>query len=142
MHTRGSTGHGPTMAAVLVPVILVAIVVVLAVVATRAFSRREVDHGDQLQFAHRHSVRYQVPPGQDPAAVLHHLQSEGYDVSPDSEPGPSSPILIIGTQDATVVDREYLRRTIIAFDETNVNPEESGPVDNRPPVRFLDEQDA
>lgn len=129
------------MGAVLVPVILIAIVLVLGVLALRRFTRHEVDHGDELQRAHRHSVRYQVPPGQDPAAVLHHLRSEGYDVSPDSEPGPSSPILIIGTQDATVVDREYLRRTIAYFDETNINPEESGPVD-RPPVRFLDEQDA
>ena len=129
------------MGAVLVPVILIAIVVGLAILAVRAFSRREVEHSDELQFAHRHSVRYQVPPGQDPAAVLHHLQSEGYDVSPDSEPGPSSPILIIGTHDATAVDREYLRRSLRAFDETNVNPEESGPVD-RPPIRFLDEQDA
>ncbi len=129
------------MGAVLVPVILVAIVLVLGVLALRAFPGREVDHSDELQLDHRHSVRYQVPPGQDPAAVLHHLQSEGYDVSPDSEPGPSSPILVIGTQDATIVDREYLRRTIVAFDETNVNPEESGPVVDRPPVRFLDEQD-
>lgn len=129
------------MGAVLVPVILILIVVVLAGLAVRTFTRREVDHSDQLQRARRDSVRYQVPAGQDPAAVLHHLESEGYDVSPDSEPGPSSPILIIGTHDATVVDREYLRRTIAAFDETNVNPEESGPVD-RPPVRFLDEQDA
>lgn len=129
------------MGAVLVPVILILIVVVLAGLAVRTFTRREVDHSDQLQRARRDSVRYQVPPGQDPAAVLHHLESEGYDVSPDSEPGPSSPILIIGTHDATVVDREYLRRTIAAFDETNINPEESGPVD-RPPVRFLDEQDA
>ena len=129
------------MGAVLVPVVLIAIVLVLVVLAVRAFSRREVDHSDELQYSHRYSVRYQVPPGQDPAAVLHHLQSEGYDVSPDSEPGPSSPILIIGTQDATVVDREYLRRTISAFDETNVNPSESGPAD-RPRVRFLDEQDA
>jgi len=129
------------MGAVLVPVILVVIVLILGGLAVRAFTRREVDDSNELQRAHRHSVRYQVPPGQDPAAVLHHLESEGYDVSPDSEPGPSSPILIIGTQDATVVDREYLRRAIASFDETNVNPEESGHLD-RPPVRFLDEQEA
>lgn len=129
------------MGAVLVPVVLVAIVLVLGVLAMRAFTRREVDHSDEPQPGHRYSVRYQVPPGQDPAAVLHHLQSEGYDVSPDSQPGPFSPILVIGTQEATIVDREYLRRTIGAFDQTNVNPEESGPVVDRPLVRFLDEQD-
>jgi hypothetical protein len=130
------------MGAVFVPVILIVIVVVLVVLAVRAFSRRKVDHSDELQQRpSRYSVRYQVPPGQDPAAVLHHLESEGYDVAADSEPGPSSPILVIGTHEATVVDREYLRRTLASFDETTVSPEESGHLD-RPPVRFLDEQDA
>jgi hypothetical protein len=130
------------MAAVLVPVILILIVAVLVALAVRAFTRREVEHSDELQQRpSRYSVRYQVPPGQDPAAVLHHLESEGYDVSPDSERGPSSPILVIGTHEASVVDREYLRRTLASFDETNVNPEESGHLD-RPPVRVLDEQDA
>ncbi len=129
------------MGAVLVPVILVLIVLALVVVAVRAFSQREVDHSDELQADHRYSVRYQVPPGQDPALVLHHLESEGYDVSPDSEPGPSSPIIIIASQDATAVDRESLRGTLSDLDGTTVNPEESGHLD-RPPVRFLDEQDA
>jgi hypothetical protein len=129
------------MGAVLVPVVLILIVVVLGVVAVRAFSSREVEHSDELQADHRYSVRYQVPPGQDPAVVLHHLESEGYDVSPDSEPGPSSPIIIIGSPDATAVDREAVRATLSELDETNINPAESGPVD-RPPVRFLDEQDA
>jgi len=127
------------MGAVLVPVILVVIVAVLAFVAVKAFSRREVEHSDQLQAAHRYSVRYQVPPGQDPAVVLHRLESEGYDVSPDSEPGPSSPILIIGTQDATILDREAVRATLAELDETNINPEESGPVD-RHAVKFVDEK--
>jgi hypothetical protein len=126
------------MGAVLVPVILILIVVVIGVVAVRAFSRREVEHSDQLQAAHRHSVRYQVPPGQDPVVVMHHLESEGYDVSPDSEPGPSSPILIIGRQDASALDREDLRSTLASLDETNINPEDSGPVDRRRVV-FVDE---
>jgi hypothetical protein len=129
------------MGAVLVPLVLVLIVLVLVILAVRGFSRREVDHSDELQAHHRYSVRYQVPPGQDPALVLHHLESEGYDVSPDSEPGPSSPIIIIGSQDATVVDRESLRETLSELDGTTVNPEESGHLD-RSRVRFLDEQDA
>jgi hypothetical protein len=126
------------MGAVLVPVILVLIVVVVGVVAVRSFSRREVEHSNQLQAPQRHSVRYQVPPGQDPVVVMHHLASEGYDVSPDSEPGPSSPILIIGTSDASALDREGLRSTLARFDETNINPEDSGPVD-RQRVVFVDE---
>ena len=126
------------MGAVLVPVILVLIVMVIVLFGVRAFSRREVEHSDQLQASPRHSVRYQVPPGQDPAVVLHHLESEGYDVSPDSEPGPSSPILIIGTQDATVIDREAVRATLAELDESNINPEESGPV-RQGRVTFADE---
>lgn len=126
------------MGAVLVPVILIVIVLVLAGLAVRAFSRREVEHSDALQSDHRHSVRYQVPPGQDPAVVVHHLESEGYDVSPDSEPGPSSPILLIGTPDATLIDRESLRRTLADLDETNINPEDSGPVGAHR-VTFTDE---
>ena len=129
------------MGAVFVPVILVLIVVALVVVAIRAFSRREVEHSDQLQADHRYSVRYQVPPGQDPAVLLHHLESEGFDVSPDSGPGPSSPIIIIGSRDATAVDREAVRATIGELDETNINPAESASVD-RGPVRFLDERGA
>lgn len=130
------------MGAVLLPVLLILVVVALLVLVVRAFSRRQVEDGDQLLADHRHSVRYQVPPGQDPAVVLHHLESEGYDVYPDSGPGPSSPIIVIGSQDASVVDRESLRETLTELDETTTDPEESRPSVDRAPVRFLDEQDA
>jgi hypothetical protein len=125
------------MGAVLVPVILVLIVLVLGVVAVKRFTRAEIDHSDRLQADDRPTLRYQVPPGQDPALVLAGLRQAGYDASADSEPGPSSPIVIIGATGGAP-DREAVRRTLTDLDGTNVVPEESGSVD-RSRVRFEDE---
>jgi hypothetical protein len=125
------------MGAVLVPVILVLIVLVLGVVAVKRFTRAEIDHSDRLQADDRPTLRYQVPPGQDPALVLAGLRQAGYDASADSEPGPSSPIVIIGATGGAP-DREAVRRTLTDLDGTNVVPEESGSID-RSRVRFEDE---
>jgi hypothetical protein len=124
------------MGAVLIPVILVLIVLVLAAVAIKRYSGAEVRRSDRLQNADRPTLRYEVPAGQDPAAVLAELQSSGYDASADSEPGPSSPMVIIGATGGAP-DREAVRRTLADLDGTNIVPEESGPV--RTPVRFVDE---
>ena len=90
-----------------------------------------------LQTDSRPTLRYEVPPGQDPALVLAGLREAGYDASADSEPGPSSPIVIIGAT-AGAPDREAVRRALADLDGTNVNPDESAPVD-RSRVRFVDE---
>jgi hypothetical protein len=125
------------MGAFLVPVLLVLIVVVIAVAAIKRFSSDTVAQSDRLQATDRPTLRYLVPPGQDPAVVLAALRSEGFDASPDSEPGPSSPIVIIGA-DVGALDREAVRATLVLLDETNINPDESGsPETGR--VRFLDE---
>lgn len=125
------------MGAVLVPVILVLILVVLAAIAVKGFSRAEVRHSDRLQNADRPTLRYEVPRGQDPAAVLAGLHQAGYEASPDSEPGPSSPIVIIGDTGGAP-DREAVRRTLSDLDGTNIVPEESGQV-HRSRVKFVDE---
>ncbi|HET8666209.1 MAG TPA: hypothetical protein VFM08_17975, partial [Nocardioides sp.] len=90
------------------------------------------------QNADRSTLRYEVPEGQDPAAVLAGLRGAGYDASPDSEPGPSSPIVIIGEAQGGEPDREAVRRTLTELDGTNVVPEESATV-RRSRVRFVDE---
>jgi hypothetical protein len=127
------------MGAVLVPVIAVVIVLVVATFAIKRFGSAEVTHSDQLQFADRPTVRYEVPAGQDPAAVLAQLRGAGYDVSADSEPGPSSPILIIGTDSGGPPDREHLR-TLLAHASVNVDPAHDSDTDlTRADVRFLDE---
>jgi hypothetical protein len=126
------------MGAVLIPVILVLVVLVLGVLAVRRFSRAEVQRSDHLQNADRPTVRYQVPPGQDPAAVVAALRAAGYDASPDSEPGPSSPIVIVGTHGGGPLDREAVRATLVGTSGTNINADESAQVE-RGRVLFEDE---
>jgi hypothetical protein len=125
------------MGAVLVPVILLVVVLVVVAIAVKQFGRRELQHSDRLQDPDRATLRYEVPEGQDPAVVLAGLRQAGYDASADSEPGPSSPIVIIGERGGDP-DREAVRRTLSELDGTNVVPEESASV--KPSrVRFVDE---
>jgi hypothetical protein len=124
------------MGAFLVPVILLLIVLVAGAIALKQFGRREIAQSDRLQNADRPTLRYEVPSGQDPALVLAGLRQAGYDASPDSEPGPSSPIVIIGATGGAP-DREAVRSTLADLDGTNIVPEESGSVHT--PVRFVDE---
>ena len=126
------------MGAVLVPVIMLVIVIALAAVAIKRFSRANVEHSDQLQYADRPTLRYVVPTGQDPALVVAELRKAGYDVSPDADPGPSSPVVIIGSHDGEP-DREAVRQTLADIDGTNIVPNESAPV-QRDRVRFVDER--
>jgi hypothetical protein len=125
------------MGAVLVPVLLVLIVLVVGAIAVKRFTRAEIDHSDRLQADERPTLRYRISAGQDPALVLAGLRRAGYDASADSEPGPSSPIVIIGATGGAP-DREAVRRALADIDGTNVVPEESGTVD-RTRVRFEDE---
>jgi hypothetical protein len=125
------------MGAVLVPVLLVLVVLLLSLVAIKRFARDEIEHSDRLQADERPTLRYEVPPGQDPAVVLAGLRQAGYDASADSEPGPSSPIVIIGATGGAP-DREAVRRTLADLDGTNMVPEESGRV-KRSSITFLDE---
>ena len=125
------------MGAVLVPVLLVVIVLVIGAIAVKRFTRAEIDHSDRLQADERPTLRYRIPAGQDPALVLAGLRRAGYDASADSEPGPSSPIVIMGATGGAP-DREAVRRALADIDGTNVVPEESGTVD-RTRVRFEDE---
>ncbi len=81
-------GPGTAMGAVLVPVILLIVVIVVAALAVKRFGSREVAHSDRLQDTDRATLRYEVPPGQDPAVVLAGLRGAGYDASADSEPDP------------------------------------------------------
>ncbi len=126
------------MGAVLVPVILILVAVVAGVLLMKRFTRREVERSDRLQYADRPTLRYQVPTGQDPSVVLIALRNSGFEASADSEPGPSSPIVIVGARDGGEPDREAVRATIVRMDGTNVNTDESGEVE-RGPVVFEDE---
>jgi hypothetical protein len=126
------------MGALLVPILLLLVAVVLGVLAVKRFTRAERHHSDRLQAVERPTLSYEVPPGQDPAVVLGNLREAGYDASADSEPGPSSPILIIGTHTGGPPDREDVRSVLDRVDASNVNPDDSVALP-RPPVRFTDE---
>jgi hypothetical protein len=128
------------MGAVFVPILLVLVVLVVGVLAVQRFTRDEVEHSDRLQADDRPTLRYEVPSGQDPALVLADLRQAGYDASADSEPGPSSPIVIIGAGGAggDVPDRESVRETLEHLDGTNIVPDERAHLEHHR-VRFLDE---
>jgi hypothetical protein len=71
--------------------------------------------------------------------VVTELQSAGFDASPDSEPGPSSPIIIIGTTDGSQPDRDQLRE-LLAHAPVNIDPAVDSETDLAASgVRFLDE---
>jgi len=125
------------MGAVLVPVLIVLIVLVIGVAVVRRFPSDAVEGSDRLQATGRPTLRYPVPPGQDPAVVLAALHAAGYEASPDSEPGPSSPIVIIGSHSGQLPDREAVRATLADARGSNINAEESAPV--HATVRFTDE---
>jgi hypothetical protein len=127
------------MGSLLVPVIILVVLLVLGAFAVKRFSRAEVDHADRLQAPGRPTVRYEVPSGQDPATVLLELRQAGYDASADSEPGPSSPVVIIGTTNGSEPDRDELR-AVLARAAVNVDPSldtDSGLTPSA--VRFMDE---
>jgi hypothetical protein len=137
-HDRPRLGNVGAMGAVLVPVVLVLIVLVLASMAVKRFARTEVERSDRLRDSHRPTLRYLVPPGQDPALVLNALNQAGYEASPDSESGPSSPVVIVGAGNGGAVDREAVRATLVQVSGTNIVPDESGEVE-RGRVLFEDE---
>jgi hypothetical protein len=130
-------GYEAPMGAVLVPIVLIVIVAVVAAVAVKRFSRAEVERSDRLQNADRPTLRYEVPPGQDPAHVVAGLRQAGYDVSKDSEPGPPSPMVIIGAKGGAP-DREDVRRALADLEGTHMNPPESGKI-HRSEIKFQDE---
>ena len=79
-------------------------------------------------------MRYRVPHGQDPAAVILGLTRAGYDAVPDPTMGQGNELLIAG-HDQTV-DRESVRRALSEITQLNLEGDHLASV---PPVRFMDE---
>ena len=67
------------MGAALVPVLIGLAVLVVAVLVVQAASRRQQDKVEETRRPDVGTLRYAVPDGQDPAAVVTALQNEGYD---------------------------------------------------------------
>lgn len=73
------------MAAPIVPVIVLAIVVIIIAMALLRSGRQAEERKLRAQERPADTLRYHVPTGQDPAAVIGALANEGYDAVRDSE---------------------------------------------------------
>ena len=122
------------MAAILVPVIIIVIALVAGAITASRFVRRERVHANALRRGREDTLRYQVPHGQDPAAVVLGLTRAGYDAVPDPTVGQTNELLIAGQTEPT--DRESVRRALAGITQLNLEGDELASV---PPVRFMDE---
>jgi len=122
------------MAAILIPVIIIVIALVAGAITARRFVRREKVHANQLRRARADTVRYQVPQGQDPSAVIVGLTRAGFDAVPDPTVGQTNELLIAGHDHE--VDREGVRRALAGITQLNLEGDELASV---PPIRFMDE---
>lgn len=72
------------MSAVLVPLILVVLVLLVGAVYVVRTTRRGQEREARAKGGETESLRYTVPEGQDPAAVMAALRLEGFEPVPDS----------------------------------------------------------
>jgi hypothetical protein len=82
------------MAAPIVPVLVLLIAVVIIAVALLRSGRQAEERKHRAQESPEEALRYHVPTGQDPAAVIGALTSEGYDAVRDSDAN-TSDILVL-----------------------------------------------
>ncbi len=123
------------MAAVLIPIAIVVIALVAGVVAARRFVGRQQARADELATDRHETVRYQVPNGQDPAAVLLGLSRAGYEAVGDPAVTGTGEILIGGREDGAL-DREEVRSVLADLSQVNM---EGDQVPALPAIRFADE---
>lgn len=123
------------MATILIPVVIVLIALIVAVVVTKQVARGQRTHADRLRHGHDNTVRYQVPEGRDPAAVMLELRRAGYEVVSDASVGQSGELMIAGPHRDSL-DREDLRRTLRGITRINMEGDIAPSV---PPVIFMDE---
>lgn len=67
------------MGALFVPIVIVLIFLVAGAVALVAMSRRRQEAKEHVERPEVKTVRYRIPPGQDPAAVVSALSAAGFD---------------------------------------------------------------
>jgi hypothetical protein len=72
------------MGAVVVIVLLVVVLVIGGAVAVRSISKDEATHEEQVKTGGEY-LRYRIPEGADPAAIVVALRHGGYDVVNDHE---------------------------------------------------------
>jgi hypothetical protein len=112
-------------------VVLLLLVVVLVGAASRGAARRK----DVVDDPHVETLRYVVPPGQDPAALVAALERAGYTAT--AEPSPEGHELEVACTEGRDRHRARVRSVI----EQAGRDQHDNPVEV-PDVRFRDEQQA
>jgi hypothetical protein len=117
------------MTIVLIPVLILAAVAVVGVLALRSWGQRRTVVDDELA-GDSPTLDYLVPPGQDPAALMAALQEDGYQAAPDPR---RTDLLHIACPTGLDRERPRVRATLESA--------ERGVSDDSPtgPVRFVDE---
>lgn len=123
------------MAAVLIPVVIVVVALILGMMAAKRFVSRQQARADRLVHSHDDTVRYQVPHGQDPAAVLLGLNRAGYEAVGDPAVTGTNELLI-GGRAGRELDREELRAVLAHVAQLNMEGDQAPAL---PPIRFADE---
>lgn len=110
------------MGAILVPLVLFVVIAVVIVVMTRRSAGGETETHEILVDPEVPALRYEVPDGQDPAAVLAALRNSGYVASAEQQAGNQG--LLIGLPEGERPDREQVR-SVIAGANTNLEGDAS-----------------
>ncbi|MGH3363023.1 MAG: hypothetical protein ACRDOM_11250 [Nocardioides sp.] len=121
------------MATVVIPLVIVLVVLAAGAYAVVRFSQREQRHESELIGSEDPDLRYLLPEGQDPAAVLAALRREGFDATP--VPGTTGQEVLVACPDGA--DRHRARIRAVIQHATTL---EGGDEYSVPPVRFADEE--
>ncbi|MDF1606244.1 hypothetical protein [Nocardioides sp. YIM 152315] len=122
------------MGAILVPLIVLAVILVVAVIGIRSWAGRRNAVADDLAERRTPTLDYVVPPGQDPVVLLTALSADGYSATEDPR---RTDLVHISCPAGLDRDRARVRATIQAVHTTAV--ETGAPIESGP-VKFVDEQ--
>jgi hypothetical protein len=120
------------MGAIIAPLLVIAVLLVLGVVAMRAMDRNRMVGEDQAKRSGAETLRYHVPDGQDPVGVIAALHHGGFDAVEDRDSGFRD--VLIPCPAGRSHDRERARAVIEQVSaDTGRGPQEPAR------VRFADE---
>jgi hypothetical protein len=112
------SSKGAPVGAIFVVILLLVAVVVAVLVWTRRTVREHDEVHEAIDSPEVPSLRYQVPPGQDPAVVLAALRSAGYTATADDR-GLGDKALLITGPDGDEPDREAVREVLAGESKLN-----------------------
>jgi hypothetical protein len=121
------------MGAVLVPVVIVVVVVLVGLVLVKRLGRDGDQRREEVMGA-SHTLRYDVPEGQDAAAVLVALSRHGFEAVAD----PNDPHTLVIMCPLGIDQREEVR--VVLENEAMQTLDERDAHVHTGPVRFVDER--